>query len=82
VRDKSYCVATILLGVRNPPFVNSVLFHVAINIFHVNLPVQTIPRFDDVMSFSFVRSEVLRTVIMKNGVFWDVKPYGSFKNCC
>jgi hypothetical protein len=28
----------------------------------------------------FVRFEVFTAVIMKNGVFWDVTPCGSYKN--
>jgi hypothetical protein len=30
--------------------------------------------------FIFVRFEVFTAVTMKNGVFWDVTPYGSCKN--
>jgi hypothetical protein len=28
----------------------------------------------------YVRFEVFKAVTMKNGVFWDVTPYGSCKN--
>jgi hypothetical protein len=34
--------------------------------------------YDDL--FMFVRFEVFTPVTMKNGVFWDVTPYGSCKN--
>jgi hypothetical protein len=34
----------------------------------------------DTSLLNFVRSEVFTAVAMKNGVFWDVTPYGSCKN--
>jgi hypothetical protein len=36
--------------------------------------------FQEVTNFGFVRFEVFTAVTMKNGVFWDVMPYGSCKN--
>jgi hypothetical protein len=30
----------------------------------------------------YVRCEVLKAVTVKNGVFWDVRPCGSYKNQC
>jgi hypothetical protein len=35
---------------------------------------------NSVMNLRIVRFEVFTAVTMKNGVFWDVTPYGSCKN--
>jgi hypothetical protein len=34
----------------------------------------------DFKQFMYIRSEVFTAVTMKNAVFWDVTPCGSFKN--
>jgi hypothetical protein len=35
---------------------------------------------DFLYMWNYVRFEVFTAVTMKNGVFWDVTPYGSCKN--
>jgi hypothetical protein len=56
-------------------------------LWHVKLsPCDTLPSLLQYHSIYFlvfillVRFEVFTAVTMKNGVFWDVKPYGSCKN--
>jgi hypothetical protein len=45
-----------------------------------NCAIETVSRTPKAIYRRYVRFEVFTAVTMKNGVFWDVTPYGSCKN--